>query len=101
MQRYAFRMRLRDETVIEAYEKLHEDIGSEVRAAHTRAGYTNYSIFRDGLDLFAYYEADDPEGCAERVAQEPVMPEFWKMTHPMMKPGQPFCIPMLEVFHMD
>ena len=101
MGRYAFRMRLRDESVVEAYEKLHEDIGEEVRAAHTRAGFRNYSIFRDGLDLFAYYEADNPAGCMERIAEEPVMPAFWERTHPMMKPGQPLCIPMPEVFHME
>jgi L-rhamnose mutarotase len=94
-------MRLRDENVIEAYEKLHEDIGDEVRAAHTRAGYRNYSIYRDGLDLFAYYESDDPEACNEKIKNEPIMPEFWKQTHPMMKPGQALWFPMAEVFHMD
>lgn len=52
MYRYAFMMRLKDTSVIEEYEQLHEDIGKEVLEAHQQAGFRNYSIYRHGLDLF-------------------------------------------------
>jgi L-rhamnose mutarotase len=103
MARHAFKMQLKDESVIAEYERLHEDIGDEVRAAHSRAGFTNYSIYRDGLTLFAYFEALDPEGCFERIEKEPIMEEWWAKTNPLMKTEDehPLFVPLREVFHMD
>lgn len=103
MKRFAFMMRLRDESVIPEYERLHVDIGDAVRAAHTRAGFQNYTIFRSGLDLFGYYEAEDAAGCLERIALEPVMPEWWRKTTPLMEAenNKPLFKPIAEVFHMD
>lgn len=103
MRRYAFMMRLKDATVIEEYEKLHKDIGKEVIEAHHRAGFRNYSIFRQGLDLFAYFESEDPEGCFIRIAQEPIMKEWWAKTNPLMETdgNKPRFTPISEVFHMD
>jgi len=103
MPRYAFMMRLKDESVIPEYERLHIDIGDAVRAAHTRAGFRNYSIYRNGLDLFGYYEADDPPGCLVRIADEPIMKEWWAKTNPLMltENNKPLFKPIREVFHMD
>jgi L-rhamnose mutarotase len=103
MARHGFRMRLKDESCIEEYDRLHEDIGDEVRAAHTRAGFTNYSIYRDGLDLFGYFEADDPMACFARIELEPVMKEWWAKTNPLMhtEGGKPLFRHIPEVFHMD
>lgn len=103
MGRFAFMMRLKDESVIAEYERLHLDIGDAVRAAHTRAGFRNYSIFRAGLDLFGYYEADDPAGCLVRIADESVMAEWWAKTNPLMETdgNKPLFKPIPEVFHMD
>lgn len=103
MERFAFMMRLKDESVVEEYERLHEDIGDAVRAAHSRAGFGNYSIFRCGLDLFGYYEADDAPGCLTRIAGEAVMKEWWAKTTPLMyaEGGKPVFRPIPEVFHMD
>ena len=103
MGRFGFMMRLREESVIPEYERLHEDIGGEVRAAHTRAGFRNYSIFRNGLDLFAYYEADDTPGCLQRIEDEPVMAVWWARTNPLMETdgNKPLFRPIPEVFHMD
>ncbi len=103
MKRYAFMMKLKDESVLEEYERLHVDIGDAVRAAHSRAGFTNYSIYRDGLDLFAYFEAEDPEACFVRIEQEPIMEEWWAKTNPLMHTdgGKPLFKPIPEIFHMD
>lgn len=103
MGRFAFMIRLKEESVIEEYERLHVDIGDAVREAHTRAGYRNYSLFRNGLDLFGYYEADDPEGCPLRIADEPIMKEWWAKTNPLMLTDgdKPLFKPIPEVFHME
>lgn len=103
MGRFAFMMRLKDESVVAEYERLHIDIGDEVRAAHTRAGFTNYSIFRCGLDLFGYYEAEDAPGCLIRIESEPIMKEWWAKTNPLMhtEGHKPLFKPIPEVFHME
>ena len=103
MERYAFTLRLKDESVVEEYERLHLDVGDEVRAAHTRAGYRNYSIFRSGLTLFGYFEAEDPSGCATRISTEPIMAEWWAKTNPLMETdnGKPYFRRIPELFHMD
>lgn len=103
MKRYAFLMRLKNENVINEYERLHKEIGEEVINAHHRAGFRNYSIYRHHLDLFAYFESDDPESCFTRIAQEPVMKEWWAKTNPLMETehDKPRFIPLPEVFHMD
>ena len=103
MQRYGFKMRLKDDSVVEAYEALHVDIGDEVRAAHTRAGFRNYSIFRYGLDLFGYFETDDAEAAFVRIEQEPVMAQWWSKTNPLMETDgtKPVFTPMKSVFYMS
>jgi len=103
MRRYAFMMKLRDESVIDEYERLHREIGNEVLEAHRRAGYRNYSIFRHGLDLFAYFESEEPEKCFVRIAEEPIMKEWWSKTNPLMdtEGDKPRFIPIPEIFHLD
>ena len=84
MLRYGFKMRLKNEQVIEEYERLHRAVDQDVLDAHTRSGIRNYSIYRDGLDLFGYFEADDPEGAILALSQEPVMKGWWERTNPLM-----------------
>ena len=84
MTRYGFKMRLRSEQVIEEYERLHKAVDADVLAAHSRSGIRNYSIYRSGLDLFGYFESDDPEGAIEKLSQEPVMEGWWAKTNPLM-----------------
>ncbi len=103
MKRFAFAMKLKSEDVIEEYERLHKDIGEEVIKAHKRAGFNNYSIYRMGLNLFAYFESEEPEKCFDKLATEPIMKEWWAKTNPLMetKENKPLFIPLPEVFHMD
>ena len=103
MARYGFMMQLKGPEVVEEYEALHVDIGDEVRAAHSRAGIRNYTIFRDGLNLFAYFEADNPQSCFDHLKTEPIMEEWWAKTNPLMltEAGAPKLTEMREIFHMD
>lgn len=104
MRRYAFMMKLKDDSVIDEYEQLHREVGEEVLEAHRRAGFRNYSIYRQGLNLLAYFESEeDPESCFIRIAQEPVMKEWWAKTNRFIETdgNKPRFIPIPEVFHMD
>ena len=105
MARVGFKMRLKDESVVPGYEKMHEEIGEEVLAAHRRAGMKNYSIFRDGLDLFARLECDDFDACIAHLETEPIMKEWWARTNPIMQTDEtgqkPLFVILKEVFYMD
>lgn len=104
MRRMGFVMHLKDESVIPEYERLHREIDREVVKAHSRAGFRNYSIFRDGLTLFAYFESEDPLEAMRRLAQEPVMETWWALTGPLMAVddgGKPRQTLLQETFYME
>ena len=58
MQRVAFRLKVKPGKLDE-YVRLHAEVWPELLADLKAAGYRNYSIFADGLDLFGYFECDD------------------------------------------
>jgi L-rhamnose mutarotase len=58
MQRIAFRMQIQPGTEAE-YLRRHQRLWPEMAAELKAAGCHNYSIFRDGTQLFAYLEVDD------------------------------------------
>jgi len=93
---------------IEAYERLHADVWPEVLAMISACNISNYSIFRYGDLLFAYYEysGDDYEADMAKMAADPRTQEWWTLTAPMQvpleirAPGE-WWATMKEVFHMD
>lgn len=68
MARIAFRMRVRPGK-LEEYIALHRQVWPELLADLREAGYRDYSIFHDGLDLFGVLECDDWEAANARLAQ--------------------------------
>ncbi len=58
MQRVAFMLGIKPGTEVE-YKRRHDTIWPEMTAALSEAGFRNYSIFRNGTQLFAYCEVDD------------------------------------------
>jgi L-rhamnose mutarotase len=69
-QRSAFVLRVRPDKV-EDYVLAHADVWPEMLDALRGAGIRNYTIFRDGNQMFGYFEADDLERCARYLdAQE-------------------------------
>lgn len=67
MQRIARRTRLHA-GAIEEYEKMHDEIWPGVHAAIIESGIGNYAIFRDGLELFSYFETADLEAAGAFLA---------------------------------
>lgn len=60
MQRIGQEARLK-EGCEEGYQRWHRQVWPEVLEALREAGISNYSIFRRGRDLFAYFEVKDLE----------------------------------------
>ena len=58
MQRIGQRARLKEDCE-EEYERWHRQVWPEVLEALKRAGISNYTIFRRGRDLFAYFELQE------------------------------------------
>lgn len=93
---------------IEAYERLHADVWPEVLAMISACNIRNYSIFRHGELLFAYFEyvGGDYKADMAKMAADPKTREWWSLTDPMQTPLEPqesgeWWTSMKEVFHID
>ena len=107
MRRYAQVIGVKPEQ-IETYERLHAQVWPEVLATIRACNMRNYSIFRHGALLFAYFEyvGDDFAADMARIAADPKTQEWWKLTDPLQEPmpdraeGE-WWATMREVFHSD
>ena len=100
-------IRVRPEA-IEAYERLHAETWPGVLAALRAANIRNYSIFRHGEVLFAYFEyvGDDYAADTATLAADPITREWWKLTDAMQEPYPDrapgsWWLTIPEVFHTD
>jgi L-rhamnose mutarotase len=99
--RIAFKMRLKPgcEAI---YKEKHDAIWPELADLIRRGGTRNYSIFRQGLDLFAYLETDILPTPGGEV--DPILRDWWLMMEPYMEYNDdhtPKIWPMEEMFHLD
>ena len=77
-------------------------IASAHRALMERGGTRNFSIFRQGLTLFAYQERDTPGDPHAPI--DPIVWKWWEMMAPYMETNPDFSPvqePLEEVFHAD
>ena len=107
MQRRARLVGLKPEA-IEEYERIHIAVWPEVLATIHACNIRNYSIFRCGNQLFAYYEyvGVDHDADMAKMAADPKTQEWWKITDPMQQPVEGLAEGALwaelkEVFHVD
>jgi L-rhamnose mutarotase len=93
---------------IEDYERIHAAVWPEVLATIHACNIRNYSIFRHGTLLFAYFEyiGDDYAADTQKMAADPKTQEWWTHTDPMQEPlentapGEWWAVAK-EVFHTD
>ncbi len=105
MQRFGQVIGIKPEA-IEEYERLHAAVWPEVLDMIHACNIRNYSIFRYGNLLFAYFEyvGDDFEADMAKMAADPKTQEWWSLTKPMQepvptrKPGE-WWASIPEVFH--
>lgn len=76
MERFAWRGRIK-EGKIEEYKKRHDEIWPEMKALLKEAGICNYTIWRDNLDLFGYYECEKGVAFAEKTQAESPIVDRW------------------------
>jgi len=104
MKRMGFRMTIK-EGAEEEYLRRHEAVWPEMLEALRRAGFRNYSIYRDGLTLFAYFEADDVSQAATRIVADPVNTRWAAMMSDILvtdsDPATGFVPALPEMFHLD
>ena len=107
MQRFGQVLGVRPERA-EEYERIHRAVWPEVLRTIHECNMRNYSIFRYGNLLFAYFEyvGDDYEADMAAMAADAKTREWWDICEPMQEPvpeREPaewwHTIP--EVFHTD
>lgn len=94
---------------IEDYERIHANVWPEVLATIHACNMRNYSIFRQGSWLFAYFEyvGNDYAADMKKMDEDPKTREWWSHTDPMQEPieelapGGEWWAMMKEVFHTD
>jgi L-rhamnose mutarotase len=93
---------------IETYERVHAAVWPEVLAMIHACNIRNYSIFRHGELLFAYFEYIGEDFAADmaKMAADPKTQAWWTVTDPMQEPlatraeGE-WWATMHNVFHLD
>jgi L-rhamnose mutarotase len=87
MRRFGQVIRVRPDRIAE-YERLHAATWPGVLAAIRAANIRNYSIFRHGELLFAYFEyvGVDIEADMAGMAADPIVKEWWSLTDAMQEP---------------
>ncbi|MFM8621755.1 MAG: L-rhamnose mutarotase [Candidatus Nanopelagicaceae bacterium] len=107
MTRYASVIGLKPENRAE-YERLHADVWPDVLAKIYECNIRNYSIYRYGELLFAYFEyiGSDFDGDMAKMAADPMTQKWWDVCKPLQTPvanradGE-WWASIPEVFHVD
>jgi L-rhamnose mutarotase len=101
-QRSAFVLRVRPEKIDE-YVEAHCSVWPEMLQALRDAGIRNYSIFRDGNQVFGYFEADDLERAAEHLAAQEVCTRWQDAMAVLLEERVPDGGPpaLEEIFRLD
>lgn len=87
----------------EEYERWHREVWPGVLATTRKAGISNYSIFRLGRDLFAYFEVEDLAAADAFLENDPEC-QRWEEKMVALVEGDgkiPFWKNMREIFHLD
>jgi len=104
MERVGFTMRLLPGQEAE-YRRRHAAVWPEMLDALKAAGARDYSIFLNGIDLFAYLEVDDFARFREQMAAAEIndrwQAEMAELIDPLTDPATGFHQRLEEIFHLD
>jgi len=104
MERIGFRMRIRPGHEDE-YVRRHAAVWPEMLAALTAAGCSDYSIYRQDLDLFGTMKVDDFHRFRATMDASPVnarwQAEMADLIDPMIDPATGFHQRLDEIFRLD
>jgi len=90
--------------MVEEYDTLHAAVWDAVLKTIKECNLQNYSIYREGELLFAYFEysGNDYEADMAKMAADPITQEWWTHTHPCFveEKKNEFYKDMKELFHI-
>jgi L-rhamnose mutarotase len=100
--RSAFVLRVRPDKLDE-YVAAHRDVWPELLAALREAGIRNYTIFRNGNEMFGYFESDDLEAAGAYMAAQEVNARWQDAMAGLLEERVPDAGPpaLEEVFRLD
>ena len=102
MSRSAFVLHVKPER-IDDYVEAHRKVWPEMLEALRGAGIRNYSIFRDGNQVFGYFESDDLEAAEAFLAGQPVCTRWQDTMAELLEERVPDGGPpsLTEIFRLD
>jgi L-rhamnose mutarotase len=101
-QRSAFVLRVKPDR-IDDYVETHRTVWPEMLQALREAGIRNYSIFRDGTQVFGYFEGDDLERAAAYLGEQEVCTRWQDAMAELLEERVPDAGPPVleEIFRLD
>lgn len=101
-QRSAFVLRVRPDKIDE-YVEAHRSVWPEMLAALRNAGVRNYTIFRNGNEVFGYFESDDLESSAASMEAQDVNARWQDTMAGLLEERVPDSGPpkLEEIFRLD
>ena len=101
-QRSAFVLRVRPDK-IDKYVAAHRGVWPELLEALRSAGIRNYTIFRNGNEMFGYFEADDLEAAGAYMAEQEVNARWQDAMAELLEERVPDAgpPPLEEIFRLD
>ncbi|HEY7691950.1 MAG TPA: L-rhamnose mutarotase [Gaiellaceae bacterium] len=101
-RRSAFVLRVRPDR-IDDYVEAHRAVWPDMLQALRDAGIRNYSIFRDGTQVFGYFESDDLERAAAHLAAQDVSARWQDAMAELLEERVPDAGPpaLQEIFRLD
>jgi L-rhamnose mutarotase len=101
-QRSAFVLRVRPDRVDE-YVEAHRNVWPEMLEALRDAGIRNYTIFRNGNEMFGYFESDDLAAAGAHMAAQAVNTRWQDAMAELLDERVPDAGPpaLEEVFRLD
>ncbi len=100
--RYAFHLIIKNGKE-EEYDRRHANVWNEMRSMLKEAGIHNYSIFRDGIHVFGYWECENIELTLKRVNASAINSKWQDYMNDVIvnKSEERTSNGMLEVFHLE
>jgi L-rhamnose mutarotase len=101
-QRSAFVLEVQPERIAE-YIEAHRDVWPEMLDALRRAGIRNYTIFRNGNQMFGYFESDNLEAASRFLARQDVSARWQDAMAELLQDRVPNegAPPLEEIFRLD
>ena len=101
-ERGAFVLRVRHGKIDE-YVAAHREVWPDMRRALKESGIRNYSIFRDGNQVFGYFEADDLTAAADHLGRQVVCTSWQDAMADLLEERVPDTGPrgLEQIFRLD